>query len=503
MSTSIDGVDPTIVNITTEVTDIVVFSATGPEGPQGPAGPEGPAFQGNAIALINPVTGLALQPGETFPVSGTLEVDLPPITIPPIELPPIEFPDQLNANVMNWPASQTINGTITVANPVSTVAVSSLPSVNLTAGQTFDVNVISGGSTFDGQLTQGGDEVSDTNPIPMTVIGTVTTDIEFPAVQEVSGTVTVANPVTSVSVSNHPSSIEVSNLPEVQEVSGTITVANPTTSVSVSNHPTSIAVSNLPVTQPVSGTVTVANPTTSVSVSNHPTSIEVSNLPASQTVNGTVTVANPTTSVTVSNLPTTQAVSGSLSITNFPVTQPVSGTVALDGPITFAPNASIGAKLMLDNGSPGGVAVSNANGVPMKPAEAAVFPVRSLPGDFVSVSVLNNTLSVNIENQPQVNLVGIPAVVARGGNQAEIFTVAIASGATGTQLPFRTTVAEISFINTHTATIEYQRNGAGAWFEVPAGYPWVISALQNSWDISFRQKGGGSGPVTIAYEVLF
>lgn len=93
--------------------------------------------------------------------------------------------------------------------------------------------------------------------------------------------------------------VAVSNLPATQAVSGTVTVANPVTSVSVSN---------LPVTQPVSGTV---------AVSNHPSSVQVSNFPASQAVTGTFWQA-------------TQPVSGSVSVSNFPATQPVSiaGTVS-------------------------------------------------------------------------------------------------------------------------------------------------------------------------------
>ncbi len=81
-------------------------------------------------------------------------------------------------------------------------------------------------------------------------------------------------------------------------VSGTVAISNPVTTVSVSN---------LPTTQPVSGTV---------AVSNFPASVEVSNdsgnpLPVSG-------------SISVSNLPVTQPVSGSVSVSNLPATQPIS-----------------------------------------------------------------------------------------------------------------------------------------------------------------------------------
>jgi len=65
--------------------------------------------------------------------------------------------------------------------------------------------------------------------------------------------------------------VSVSNFPETQPVSGTVTVANPVSAV---------AVSNLPATQPVSGTVAV------------------SNLPTMQAVSGTVTVGNASLAVT-------------------------------------------------------------------------------------------------------------------------------------------------------------------------------------------------------------
>ncbi len=65
--------------------------------------------------------------------------------------------------------------------------------------------------------------------------------------------------------------VYVSNFPATQPVSGTVTVANPVSTV---------AVSNLPATQPVSGTVAV------------------SNLPTTQAVSGTVTVGNASLAVT-------------------------------------------------------------------------------------------------------------------------------------------------------------------------------------------------------------
>jgi len=81
----------------------------------------------------------------------------------------------------------------------------------------------------------------------------------FPATQDVSGT---------VSVDNFPTTTEVSNFPSTQDVSGT---------VSVDNFPTTTEVSNFPATQDVSGTVSVDNFPTTTEVSNFPSSVEISN----------------------------------------------------------------------------------------------------------------------------------------------------------------------------------------------------------------------------------
>jgi hypothetical protein len=137
----------------------------------------------------------------------------------------------------------------------------------------------------------GGGAVSVSNfPATQSVSGSVDvtnhpTEIEvsnFPATQPVSG---------SVDVTNHPTEIEVSNFPATQPVSGSVSVTNPVTSVAVSNlpatqpvsgtvavsnQPTSIEVSNLPVTQAISGAVTVSNFPATQPVSG---SVSVSNLP--------------------------------------------------------------------------------------------------------------------------------------------------------------------------------------------------------------------------------
>jgi hypothetical protein len=185
-----------------------------------------------------------------------------------------------NVAVTNWPASQNINGAVTVNGEV---------------------------------------EVKNDTGNPLAVSGTVSVG-NFPATQPVSG------------------SVSVSNFPATQTVDGSVTVSG---TVDVGNFPAtqtvdgSVSVSNFPTTQPVSGSVSVSG---SVDVNNFPAtqtvdgSVSVSNFPASTTVAGTVDVGNfPATttvdgSVSVSNFPSTQPVSGSVSVSNFPATQAVTGT---------------------------------------------------------------------------------------------------------------------------------------------------------------------------------
>lgn len=159
-------------------------------------------------------------------------------------------------------------------------------------------------------------------------------------------TVTVANPTTSVEVSNDVGNpIPVTGTVTVTDgtgpltVDGTVTVSNPT--------PQGLTDTQLRATPvPVSGTVTVtdgAGPLTvdgTVAVSNFPASVEVSNDTGNPVpVTGTVTVANPTTTVAVSSIPEVEvkndtgnplAVSGTVATTTEADTT-ASGTITASG----------------------------------------------------------------------------------------------------------------------------------------------------------------------------
>lgn len=138
----------------------------------------------------------------------------------------------------------------------------------------------------------------------------------FPATQNVSGSVSVSNLPATQPVSG---SVSVSNFPATQAVSGAVTAT----------------VSNFPATQPVSGSVSVSNFPATQPVSG---SVSVSNFPATQPVSGTVAVSSVTGTVTVDGSGVTQPVSGTVGVSSVTgtvtvdgsaVTQPISGTVGV------------------------------------------------------------------------------------------------------------------------------------------------------------------------------
>jgi hypothetical protein len=134
-----------------------------------------------------------------------------------------------NVAVTNWPASQNINGTVSVNGEV---------------------------------------EVKNDAGNPLAVSGTISVG-NFPATQPVSGSVSVSNFPATQPVSG---SVSVSNFPATQAVSGTVNVGNFPASVEVSND-----VGN---PLPVSGTVTVNQGTSPWVVSSTGGSTNISSFPA-------------------------------------------------------------------------------------------------------------------------------------------------------------------------------------------------------------------------------
>jgi hypothetical protein len=269
----------------------------------------------------------------------------------------------------------------------------------------------------------------------------------FPATQQISGTLNVGNfptvqPVSgTVAISNQPAlafdangNLKVSS-PNTQSVTGTVSVSNfPTTqqvsgSVGITNFPATqtitgaVSVSNFPANQAISGSVAVNNQppfvfdangnlrvnfpavqpvSGSLSISNQPAftfdangNLKVSN-PVSQAVTGTVSVSNfPATqpvsgSVGINNFPATQAVSGNVGINNFPATQTVAGSVAVSN---FPANQPISGSVAVSN-QPNFAFDANGNLKISSPTSQAVTGTVSV-ANFPATQPVSGNVGIN------------------------------------------------------------------------------------------------------------
>ena len=279
-----------------------------------------PTTQLVTSSIANPVwvTGaLAISESGTFTVTGTVHLDNTSLTVS-------QSNPTTSVTVSNFPASQVV--TASIANPVTIT------------GSVYVLNPSGGGSsgasdgltgtiaphtaTLVGAVNPSGNLVPFTTDasgnLLVTVIGmstgsiqVVTASITNPVtisgtthIDNVSLTVSQSNPVTSLSVSNFPSSqIVTASIGNAVTISGTVHIDNTSVTVSQSNPVTSVTVSNLPAIQLVTsslanpvwttGTMHLDNTSLTVSQSNPVTSVAVSNLPASQVV--TASIANPVT----------------------------------------------------------------------------------------------------------------------------------------------------------------------------------------------------------------
>lgn len=184
-----------------------------------------------------------------------------------------------NVAVTNWPASQNINGAVSINGEVEVKNDSGNP---LPVSGTVAVSNFPATQTVDGSVTVSGTVDVGNYPATQTVNGTVDVG-NFPATYPVTGTFwQTTQPVSgSVSVSNFPATqtvdgtVDVGNFPATQPVSGSVTV---------NNFPATQAVTGTfwQTTQPVSGTVT-ANQGTSPWVVSGTTTSTVSSFPTTST----------------------------------------------------------------------------------------------------------------------------------------------------------------------------------------------------------------------------
>lgn len=239
------------------------------------------------VEVTNPQTSIG--------VTGHVSVD----NFPETQNVVVEGP--VHAVIDNLPGTQTVNGTVNIGNLPTTQPVSG--TVGIQGGNTQAVKVDNSGVT---QPISGAVSVSNLPAIQQ--VGGMVGVNNFPASQAITGTVTAniqGGNGTAVKVDG---TVNVGNWPSSQNVSltGPITIANPVSSVSVTNFPAKQAIEGgnaspvsvtgtfWPATQPVSG------------------SVSVSNFPATQPISGTVTVANPVSTVTVANPTTSVSINGTV-----------------------------------------------------------------------------------------------------------------------------------------------------------------------------------------------
>lgn len=135
-----------------------------------------------------------------------------------------------------------------------------------------------------GGVSVGTVEVTNDQGSPLPVSGTVALDATTLAALE-SITALIGN-----FPADYPDAALLAKLESVRALlAATLTVQG---SVSVTNHPSSISVSNFPATQPVSGTVTATGPLTDAQLRASNVGVTVGNFPATQPVSGTVAVSS-------------------------------------------------------------------------------------------------------------------------------------------------------------------------------------------------------------------
>lgn len=271
--------------------------------------------------------------------------------------------------VSNFPATQAVTGTVAISNlpaPMTTIK------VNNDAGSPIPVRIVDGSyqgggsSTFDGNVT----------------IKNGTAHI---------GSVSLDQPVTLAS----GSTVAVSSIPAI---SGTVTVANPVTSVAVTSLPSIV------------GTVSVANQPSSITINNAP------GAPVPVALQGGISLTSPValasgSTVAVSSIP---SISGTVSITGTPKvavqgTVPVSGTVAID---TSTPlqvtvtNPPTGGSFTIDNDASAPIPVVGPKEVITLVAPGAfpefsdVLDIRGRSHVMITIAVTSDANVQEYEGQP-------------------------------------------------------------------------------------------------------
>jgi len=211
-----------------------------------------------------------------------------------------------DVNITNFPASQTVDGTVAL----DAATLSALENINIGTMPNVTINdpVAVTGTFWQATQAVTGDVNINNFPATQTVDGTVavTGDVNitnFPATQTVDGTVAVTG---DVNINNFPASqtvdgtVNINNFPATQTVDGTVAVTgtvalDAATLSALENINATITgdvnINNFPASQTVDGTVALDAATLSALENINATitgDVNINNFPASQTVDGTV-----------------------------------------------------------------------------------------------------------------------------------------------------------------------------------------------------------------------
>ncbi len=210
---------------------------------------------------------------------------------------------------------------------------------------------------------------------------------------QITGSVEIKNPIINITGSvNIPTVISASvvNFPAVQEITGTVAIVQPVTVngtvTSIITGTVDVAVTNFPATQTITGSVNVTNavfPVTGTIKADITGTVNVAVL-SQPNITGSVNVTNSIFPVT-GNVGISQPVTAS--ITNFPAVQTITGTVALTAqPIQITSTGSLPVVVMSLPNITGSVNVTNS-----------VFPVTgTIKAD------ITGTVNVNVLTQPDI-----------------------------------------------------------------------------------------------------
>jgi hypothetical protein len=225
-----------------------------------------------------------------------------------------------SVNVLNTPSVQSVSGSVSVNNQISGFSTSALQTLGNASLTSID-------SKLSGPLSVNGNFFQATQPVSLLSVPThAVTQGTTPWIT--SGSVTVLNPTTSVSITG----ITPTSATGITPISGNVSLSNQISGFNLETTQSSIN-SKIPSNLTVSGTRLLVELPASGGGGITNAEIRATPLAVSTTGVVSVNVNNPQTSVSVNNFPATQVVSGSVNILNssipvtgnfFQATQPIS-----------------------------------------------------------------------------------------------------------------------------------------------------------------------------------